>query len=41
MKKIKTRPTIPISSTPVNKPKIGIKIPRIKGVTNPFRLNIK
>lgn len=40
MKKIKTRPSIPITP-PVNKPKVGIKIPRIKGVVNPFRLNIK
>ena len=40
MKKIKTRPTLP-TTTPVNKPKVGIKVPRIKGVINPFRLNIK
>jgi hypothetical protein len=41
MKKISTKPKMP-SVTPVNKPKhLGIKIPRVPGVKNPFRLNIK
>ena len=41
MKKISTKPKLPITSAPINKPKIGIRVPRVKGVKNPFRLTIK
>jgi hypothetical protein len=38
MKKISTKPKMPS----INKPKhLGVKIPRVAGVKNPFRLNIK
>lgn len=41
MKNIKTKPKMPTTTTVNKPPKLGIRIPRVAGVKNPFRINIK